>query len=163
MKWLTYEVIVSIFIRPPRIFMSREFLFENGLDKLSSALFLSNLHTKLRIINRGVRGLGTDSPCGVWSRGWITLFLYDGSRLGFCCWITAGVYVWNIEEEFSIDFLPFFSTDITQRKTYFIISAVYCHIAWTLSLPFLDTNISIIICLDWNNMSTVFKPIQLVL
>ena len=28
--------------------------------------FISHLHTKLGIISRGVSGLSTDSPCGVW-------------------------------------------------------------------------------------------------
>ena len=31
-----------------------------------------HLHAILRIISRGVSGLATDSPCGVWGRGWTT-------------------------------------------------------------------------------------------
>ena len=36
-----------------------------------------HLHAILRIIIRGVSGLATDSPCGVWGRGWTTFLLHD--------------------------------------------------------------------------------------
>ena len=35
------------------------------------------LHAILRIISRGVSGIATDSPCGVWGRGWTTCLLHD--------------------------------------------------------------------------------------
>ena len=44
-------------------------------------LFISDLHTKLRIINRGVSGLATDSPCSVWGHGFYTMYLIGISPL----------------------------------------------------------------------------------
>ena len=40
------------------------------------------IHTKLSVINRRVPGWDTDSPCGVWGRGWTTCLLYGGPPLG---------------------------------------------------------------------------------
>ena len=44
------------------LFLSADFLFENGFDKLPWIAFISILRTKLRIIIRGVPGLATDYP-----------------------------------------------------------------------------------------------------
>ena len=41
-----------------------------------------HLHAMLRIISRGVSGLATDSPCGVWGRGWTTCLLHDSPLFG---------------------------------------------------------------------------------
>ena len=38
--------------------------------------------TYLMIISRGVSGLATDSPCGVWGRGWTTCLLHDSPLFG---------------------------------------------------------------------------------
>ena len=62
----------------------------------SSFLFLSNLHTNLRIISRSVTGLVTDSPCGVWGCGWATCLLFGGSLLGLCFWMTVNVIEMNL-------------------------------------------------------------------
>ena len=43
--------------------------WNNGLDMLSWTSFISGLYTKLRIINRSVTDLATDSPCRVWGHG----------------------------------------------------------------------------------------------
>ena len=43
---------------------------------------MSDLHTKLRIIGRGVPGLATDSPCGLWGLGWTSYLLRGGPLLG---------------------------------------------------------------------------------
>ena len=42
----------------------------------------SHLHAILRIISRGVSGLATDSPCGVWGRGWTICFLHNSPLFG---------------------------------------------------------------------------------
>ena len=56
---------VFIFNHLPRIFLSTDFCFsKSGLNKLPWALYL---HATLTIISRGVSGLATDSPCGVWA------------------------------------------------------------------------------------------------
>ena len=41
-----------------------------------------HLHAILRIISRGVSGLATDSPCGVWGRGRTTCLLHDCPLFG---------------------------------------------------------------------------------
>ena len=41
-----------------------------------------HLHVILRIISRGVSGLATDSPSGVWGRGWTACLLHDSPLLG---------------------------------------------------------------------------------
>ena len=51
----------------------------NGLNKLS---WTSYIHAILRIISRGVSGLATDSPCGVWERGWTTYLLHGSPLFG---------------------------------------------------------------------------------
>ena len=50
--------------------------------RLKSLLVDSYFATWLRIISRGVSGLATDSPCGVWGRGWTTCFLHDSPLFG---------------------------------------------------------------------------------
>ena len=56
---------VSIFNHLPRMFLVHGRCFSNnGLNKLP---WTSYLHAILRIISRGVSGLATDSPCGVWA------------------------------------------------------------------------------------------------
>ena len=51
----------------------------NGLNKLP---WTSYLHAILRTIGRGVSDLATDSPCGVWGRGWTTCLLHDSPLFG---------------------------------------------------------------------------------
>ena len=41
-----------------------------------------HLYAILRIISRGVSGLATDSPCGVWGPGWTTCLLHDSPLFG---------------------------------------------------------------------------------
>ena len=60
---------VSIFNHLPRMFLSTYFAF-----RITDWTCCHGppLHAILRIISRGVSGLATDSPCGVWGRGWTT-------------------------------------------------------------------------------------------
>ena len=68
-------------------FCPRTFFLNKGLDDIRRAcFFISDLHTKLRIISRRVLGFVTGSPCGVWGRGWTTCLLYDRSLLDLCFW-----------------------------------------------------------------------------
>ena len=57
---------VSIFYHLPRMFFSTDFAFRIT-DRI--CCHGPHLHAILRIINRGVLGLATDSPCGDWGRG----------------------------------------------------------------------------------------------
>ena len=60
---------VSIFNHLPRMFLSTDFAF---WITDWTCCHGPHLHAILRIISRGVSGLATDSPCGVWGRGWTT-------------------------------------------------------------------------------------------
>ena len=55
--------VFSIFNHLPRMFLSTDFAFRITDLKCCHG---SHLHAILRIISRGVSGLATDSPCGVW-------------------------------------------------------------------------------------------------
>ena len=57
----------------------RTLLSNNGLNKLP---WTSYLHAILSIISRGVSGLATDSPCGVWGRGLTICLLHDSPLFG---------------------------------------------------------------------------------
>ena len=70
---------VSIFNHIPRMFLSIDFAFR--ITDWTSC-HGPHLDAILRIISRGVSGLATDSPCGVWGRGWITCLLHDSPLFG---------------------------------------------------------------------------------
>ena len=57
----------SIFNHLPRMFLSTDFAFR---IKDWTCCHEPHLHAILRIISWGISGLATDSPCGVWGRGW---------------------------------------------------------------------------------------------
>ena len=70
---------VSIFNHLPRMFLSTDFAF---WITDWTCCHGPHLHAILRIISRGVSGLATDSPCGVWGRGWTTCLLRDSPLFG---------------------------------------------------------------------------------
>ena len=70
---------VSIFKHLPRMFLSTDFAFRITDWTCCHG---PHLHAILRIISRGVSGLATDSPCGVWGRGWNTCLLHDSPLFG---------------------------------------------------------------------------------
>ena len=70
---------VSIFNHLPGIFLSTDFAFRI-MDW--TCCHGPHLHAILRIISRGVSGLATDPPCGVWGRGWTTCLRHDSPLFG---------------------------------------------------------------------------------
>ena len=70
---------VYIFNHLPRMFLSTDFAFRITDWTCCHG---PHLHALLRIISRGVSGLATDSPCGVWGRGWTTCLLHDSPLFG---------------------------------------------------------------------------------
>ena len=70
---------VSIFNHLPRMFLSADFAF---WITDWTCCHGPHLHAILRIISRGVSGLATDSPRGVWGRGWTTCLLHDSLLFG---------------------------------------------------------------------------------
>ena len=69
---------VTIFNHLHRMFLSTDYAF-----RITdwTCFHGPHLHAILRIISRGVSGLATDSPCGVWGRGWTTCLLHDISYI----------------------------------------------------------------------------------
>ena len=70
---------VSTFNHLPRMFFSTDFAFWITDWTCCHGPYL---HAILRIISRGISGLATDSPCGVWGRGWTTCLLHDSPLFG---------------------------------------------------------------------------------
>ena len=79
--FIPYEIIhawdtVLAIIYLPIVFLSIEFLFNNGLGLFINYLLITDPHTKLSIDNRSFPSLVTDFPCGFWCCWWTTCFLY---------------------------------------------------------------------------------------
>ena len=70
---------VSTFNHLPRMFLPTDFAFWITDWTCCHGPYL---HAILRIISRSVSGLATDSPCGVWGRGWTTCLLHDSPLFG---------------------------------------------------------------------------------
>ena len=79
MYWLLCLGCCFYFNHLPRMFLSTDFAFRITNWTCCHG---PHLHAILRIISRGVSGLATDSPCGVWSRGWTTCLLHDSPLFG---------------------------------------------------------------------------------
>ena len=78
MKWLLCGTLFLRMFRYLRCFCQKtEYLLKKktGMDKIPKNFSTWDLHTILRIISRGVPGLATNYPCGVWGRGWISCLL----------------------------------------------------------------------------------------
>ena len=81
--WLMFGLLFLHLCTFLGCFCPRTLVFlNNGLGKLPWTSSISYLYAKLRIINRNVSGLATDSPCNVWGRGWTTRLLFDGLPFG---------------------------------------------------------------------------------
>ena len=75
--------------------------------------YLDGIRTILRIISRSVSGLATDSPCGVWGRGWTTCLLHDSPLFGSHFKMRVGMYVWS-DISYMYYFLPLFTVSRTK-------------------------------------------------
>ena len=96
---------VSTFNHLPRMFLSTDFAFWITDWTCCHGPYL---HAILRIISRGVSGLATDSPCGVWGRGWTTCLLHDSPLFGSHFKMRVGMYVWS-DISYIYYFLPLFT------------------------------------------------------
>ena len=86
---------VSIFNHFPGMFLFTDFAFR--ITDWTSCHGPQYLHAILRIISKGVSGLATDSPCGVWGRGWTTCLLNDSP-------LTAHILKWELVCKFRVRF-----------------------------------------------------------
>ena len=94
---------VYIFNHLPRMFLSTDFAFRITDWTCCHG---PHLHAILRIISRGVSGLATDSPCGVWGRGWTTCLLHDSPLF----WLTFQNESWYINLEWYFRYLLFLAS-----------------------------------------------------
>ena len=79
--WFIYQYCSHIYPPPLHVSAHGHSFLNNEFDNTKWASFISDLHAKLRILSRGVTGFATDSPWGVWCRGWTTcLFFKNNSR-----------------------------------------------------------------------------------
>ena len=88
-----------------RMFLSTDFAFRTTDWTCCHG---PHLHAILRIISRGVSGLVTDSPCGVWGRGWTTCLLHDSPFFGSHFKMKVGLLVWN-DISYIYYYLPLFT------------------------------------------------------
>ena len=104
-------------------FCPRTFFLNNGLDDIKWAIFIPDLHTKLRIIRRRLSDFATGSPCDVWINHLPPVWWYT---FRFIFLMTNVVWIRYSWEEFSIDFLPLFMFfNLTQILPVFFF---YCEI-----------------------------------
>ena len=130
---------VSAHIHIPRMFLSVDYLYKKWIGQVTSPS-LSDFHTILRKIRRGVPGLATGSPCGVWNHGWTTCLLCDGPLLGLGFWLSVGTKVWYGGEECFSWFLAFILVlYITQiLPIIFPLKLIYSQIAYLYSVLYSD-------------------------
>ena len=96
---------VYIFNHLPRMFLSTDFAFRITDWTCHHG---PHLHAILMIISRDVSGLATDSPCGVWGRGWTTCLLHDSPLFCSHFKMRVGMSVWS-DIWYIFYFLPLFT------------------------------------------------------
>ena len=114
---------VSIFNHLPRIFLSTDFAFRIPDWTCCHG---PHLHAILRIISRGVSGLATDSPCGVWGRGWATCLLHDSPLFGSHFKIRVSMYVWS-DISYIYYFLPLFTVSCMKPVIFLLCNNLFIY------------------------------------
>ena len=92
MYWLLCLGCWFYFNHLPRMFLSTDFAF--GITDWTCCRG-PHLHAIIRIISRGVSGLVTDSPWGIWGRGWTTCLLHDSPLFSSHFKMRVGMKVWS--------------------------------------------------------------------
>ena len=77
----------------------------------------------VRLWSRGVSGLATDSPCGVWGRGWTTCLLHDSPLFASHFKMRVDMYVWS-----DISYIYNFLLRFTVSCIKLVIFLLYNHI-----------------------------------
>ena len=94
---------VSIFNHLPSMCLSMDFAF-----RITDWTCYHGPHLHAILRSRGVSGLATDSPCGVWGRGWTTCLLHDSPFFGSHFKMRVGMHVWS-DISYIYYFLPRFT------------------------------------------------------
>ena len=121
---------VSIFNHLPRMFLFSDFAFRiTDWTRYHGP----HLHAILRIISRGVSGLATDSPCGVWGRGWTTCLLHDSPFFGSHFKMRVGMEVLS-DNSYIYYFLPRFTVSCMKLVIFLLYNNlfIYIHVLCTL-------------------------------
>ena len=113
---------VSNFNHLPRMFLSTDFAFRITEWTCCNG---PHLHAILRIISRGVSGLATDSPCGVWGRGWTTCLLHDSPLFGSHFKMRVGIQVWS--DISYIYFLPLFTVSCMKPMIFLLCNNLFIY------------------------------------
>ena len=114
---------VSTFNHLPRMFLSTDFAFWITDWTCCHGPYL---HAILRIISRGVSGLATDSPCGVWGRGWTTCLLHDSPLFGSHFKMRVGMLVWS-DISYIYYFLPLFTVSRTKPVIFLLCNNLFIY------------------------------------
>ena len=101
------------------MFLSTDFAFRTSCHG-------PHLHATLRIISRGVSGLATDSPCGVWGRGWSTCLLHNSLLLGSHFKIRVGMQV-SSDISYIYHFLPLFTVSCMKPVIFLLCNNLFIY------------------------------------
>ena len=107
----------------PRMFLSTDFAFWITDWTCCPG---PHLHAILRIISRGVSGLATDSPCGVWGRGWTTCLLHDSPLFGSHFKMRVGLLVWS-DISYIYHFLPLFTVSCIKPMMFLLCNNLFIY------------------------------------
>ena len=118
------------YFRPPpwNVFV-HGLCFSNG--ELNGLPWTSWLHAMLGMGGGDVSGLATDSPCGVWGRGWTTCLLRDRPLFGSHFGMGVGVSVWSEISYIYHFFLPQFAVSCKELFISFVLNCSF-HMPGTL-------------------------------
>ena len=123
MYWILCWDAASIFNHLPGMFLSTDFAFRITDWTCCHG---PHLHAILRIISRGVSGLATDSPCGVWGRGWTTCLLHDSPLFGSHFKMRVGMKVWS-DISYIYNFLPRFSVSCMKLVIFLLYNNLFIY------------------------------------
>ena len=107
------------------------------------------LHAILRIISRSVSGLATDSPCGVWGRGWTTCLLHDSPLFGSHFKMRVGMWVWS-DISYIYYFLPLFTVSRTKPVIFFYSVITFSYIKCFVHSYTVDVVFTLSYCAWWD-------------
>ena len=114
---------VSIFNHLPRMFLSTYFAFRITDWTCCHG---PHLHAILRLISRGVSCLATDSPCGVWGRGWTNCLLHDSPLFGSHFKMRVGMQIWS-DISYIYFFLPRFTVSCMKLVIFLLYNNLFIY------------------------------------
>ena len=114
--------VVSIFNHLARICLSTDFAF-----RITDWTRCHGPHLHAILISSGVSGLATDSPCGVWGRGWTTCLLHDSPLFDSHFKMRVGMLVWS-DISYIYDFLPRFTISCMKLVIFLLYNNLFIYL-----------------------------------